>query len=78
MAATKTPLTKAQKWARERNTSKGQISALTSLSRIIADKKSTLTHEREALQAIIVVLGKILGDWKDNEAASKTTYLISK
>jgi hypothetical protein len=77
MAKTKSILTKAQRWARERNTSKGQISALTSLSRIVADKVSTLSHEKEALHAIIVVLGKVLGDWKDNESLSKTKYLIS-
>ena len=73
--ATKVTLTKAQKWARERNTAKGQISAMTSLSRMVADKKSILPHEKEALQAIIVVLGKILGDWKDNESLSKTKFL---
>jgi hypothetical protein len=72
---TKVTLTKAQRWARERNTTKGQISAMTSLSRIVADKASILPHEKEALQAIIVVLGKILGDWKDNESLSKTKYL---
>lgn len=78
MITTKTVLTKAQRWARERNTSKGQISAMTSLSRMVADKNAILPHEREALQAIIIVLGKILGDWKDNESASKMKYLISR
>lgn len=73
--AVKTKLTKAQKWARERNTSKGQISAIVSLSTILADKTSTLQSERDALRAIIVVLGKLLGDWKDNESLSRTKYL---
>jgi hypothetical protein len=74
----KLTLTKAQRWARERNTAKGQISAMTSLSRMVADKASILSHEKEALQAIIVVLGKILGDWKDNESLSKTKYFNLK
>jgi hypothetical protein len=73
--AVKSTLIRAQKWARERNTAKGQISAMTSLSRMVAEKASILPHEKEALQAIIVVLGKILGDWKENESLSKTKYL---
>lgn len=67
--------TPAQKWAQERNTTKGQIIALASLATIVRQKRSTVDKEQKALNAIINVLGMLEKEWKDHAIESKEQYL---
>ena len=64
---------KAQKWARERNSNKGQLNCV----KHILKRFKKIATEDESIQANIILshVDKLLNSYKENNELSKAIYL---
>ena len=69
-------MTKAQKWARERNTDKFRIKGiLANMTALIKSSKALTREERRELTEIVFKINGIINRWKGYNEMSKEKYL---
>ncbi len=68
-------MTKAQKWARERNGAKFLLKGIAANLKSISMRTSLLTTERSKVRRAVLLINEILGSWKGRNTLSKKKFM---
>lgn len=71
-------MTKAQKWARERNGIKFVLSGITENLKTQSFKSCLLTTEKAELRRAVILLNETMGCWKARNELSKKKFMEGK
>ena len=71
-------MTKAQKWARDRNGAKFLLKGITSNLKGVSMRTSLLTTEKAEIRRAILFINETLGSWKVRNVLSKKKWMEEK
>ncbi len=71
-------MTKAQKWARERNSAKWRLKGIRENLKMLARNSSLLITERKELKRSVIFIDETLSSWKARNGLAKKKFMEEK
>ena len=68
-------MTKAQKWARERNQAKFRLAGIRENLRLVSNLGTLLSTEKKELRRAILFLDETIGSWRTRNGMSKKKFM---